>query len=71
VPERHPSARGLALLRSWWGQQLALKLAHDFALRLDQLHKLLIRKVVKLAWLADFFLLGEEVQFNERASTPL
>ena len=51
----------LALLRSW--EQLALKLAHDFALRLDELYQLFISYVVKVAGLADFFLLGEQVRY--------
>jgi len=45
------------------GSQLALKLAHEFALHLDELYQVLISHVVKVAGVADFFLLGEQVQF--------
>jgi hypothetical protein len=56
----------LALFRGRWGEQLALKLAHDFALRLDELYQFFITHVVEVAGLADFLLLGEQVQFAAR-----
>ena len=52
---------GRALLRGRWVQQLALKLAHDFALRLDELSQVLISHLVKVPGLADSSLLGEQV----------
>src|SRR5262245_29938271 len=45
----------LAVFWGWWGQQLALKVAHDFALRLDELYQLFISHVVEVAGLADLF----------------
>ena len=51
------------MIRGWWNLQLAFKLAHEFALRLDELYQFFISHVVKVAGLADFFLLGEQVQF--------
>jgi hypothetical protein len=56
----------LALFRGRWGEQLALKLAYDFALRLDELYQFFITHVVKVTGLADFSLLGEQVQFAAR-----
>jgi len=40
-----------------------LKLAHNFALGLDERCQHFISHVIKVAGLADFLLLGEQVQF--------
>ena len=42
----------------------ALKLAHEFALHLDELYQVLISDVVKVAGVADFFLLGANADRN-------
>ena len=55
------SANTLALLRGWWGQQLAFKPAHKFALRLDELFQLFVSHVAEVAGFADFLLLCKQV----------
>jgi hypothetical protein len=60
----------VALLWNWWGEQLSLKLAHEVALGLDESSQLFISHVVKVAGLADLFLLGEEVHFTAQLQSP-
>jgi hypothetical protein len=57
----------LALLRGWRGWELALKLAYEFALRLDEPYRVFISHVVKVAGLVDFFFSVN--RFNSRPSS--
>jgi hypothetical protein len=54
----------LALLQGWCGEQLALKLAYDFGLRLDKFCQLFTSQVVKLAWLADCLRAKKPVKYQ-------